>query len=133
MLPARPKSTVSARPRNVREWSYSTLATSRPKAESTPGASGTMIVEIPSARARAPAWTGPAPPNATKLNCRGSSPRWTETSRIASAIRALMIRKMPSAVSRTLFPMAVATRCIAASARSTRSRTSPPAKKLGFR
>src|SRR3954454_18152658 len=47
--------------------------------------------------ATALACSGPAPPNATSANSRGSWPRWTETSRSAPAIVSFAIARMPPA------------------------------------
>ena len=49
----------------------SSLATS-PSAESTPAVPGTSTVSMPSSSARAQAWSGPAPPNATSAKSPGS-------------------------------------------------------------
>ena len=51
--------------------SCSTGAVRRPASESTPGWRGTIVREMAISALRAQAWTGPAPPIASRLNSRG--------------------------------------------------------------
>ena len=66
-----------------------------------PGATGTMTSRAATASASATPCNGPAPPNGTRENSRGSTPRATEFERMASAMLELITRMMPSAASVT--------------------------------
>ena len=101
-------------------------------AEATPAPKGTATERIPNSAARAATWTGPAPPNATRVKWRGSMPRCTVTSRIAPAIVALAISWTAAAASETSSPSGSATDASARSARAAESVT-PPASPSGSR
>src|SRR5579883_1683613 len=59
---------------------------------------------MPSSRATAVAWSGPAPPSGTSVNLRGSKPWRMETRRMPSATWAFITRWMPSAAGATSMP-----------------------------
>ena len=93
----------------MRRWFVPTVRTnvarmsvsSNPDVERTPGRGGTTTVGISSSSARRQAWSGPAPPKATRAKRRGSWPRPTETVRMARAMALSMISTMPAAASST--------------------------------
>ena len=89
---------------------------------------------MPSSSARSTPCSGPAPPNGTSVNRRGSWPRSIETSRIAPTIEALTTARMPSAASSSVSPSgpAIFSR-IARSAASRSSVTAPPTSVGGIR
>ena len=75
----------------VRTKSCLRSATIQPSALVIPGRAGTKTSGMPSSRANALACIGPAPPNANREKSRGSSPRDTETIRVAPAILVVAI------------------------------------------
>ena len=87
----------SARTSRVRLKSPRTSACSRPIAESSPGRGGTSTLRMPMLRATSAACSGPAPPNATSVKSRGSSPCSTEITRTAPIMLTLMISSTPAA------------------------------------
>ena len=84
-----------------RACSYCMSVSSRPMAAVIPGATGTMTSRAATASASATPCSGPAPPNGTRENSRGSTPLATEFERMASAMLELITRMMPSAASLT--------------------------------
>ena len=103
----------------------------RPERTAGPGDGGTITGKEPISSATAFACSGPAPPNATSANSRGSWPRCTEITRSAPAMFSLTIRRMPSAASSRPSPIASAIVCTAAFAASTSSAISPPIRSAG--
>jgi hypothetical protein len=71
------------------------VALHRAERASTPGIAGTSTRGISSASASAQACSGPAPPNATSVNSRGSKPRCTETTRSARSMFAVATAAPP--------------------------------------
>lgn len=59
----------------VRTKSWRRSATRQPSALVRPGRAGIRTLGMPSSRASAAAWSGPAPPNANRMKSRGSCPR----------------------------------------------------------
>ena len=112
---------------NERTCSYCMSVSSRPIAAVIPGATGTRTSRADTASASATPWSGPAPPNGTRENSRGSTPRATELERIASAMLELITRMMPRAASLTERPSFCPTfRSMARLARSGSTGRSPP-------
>ena len=109
-----------------RVYSYRGSVTSRPIAAVMPGCRGEITFFAQIASPKATPCSGPAPPNAIRLNPRGSIPRATEFDAMASAMWLLMIRKMPSAASLTLRPSGSATLARMAASDSAGSIFSPP-------
>ena len=87
---------------------------SSPTADVMPGCGGTSTSGISSMSATSAACSGPAPPNATSANSRGSCPFSIVRDRIARAMFELAIVRIPSAVSRTPMPSCSARRSTAA-------------------
>ena len=71
---------------------------SSPTADSTPARGGTTTAAIPRASASAQAWSGPAPPKATRARPRGSTPRSTVTVRTARSMAASTTATTPPAL-----------------------------------
>ena len=104
-----------------------------PTAEATPAAQGTATDVMPNVSASRATCIGPAPPNPTNVNGRGSTPRCTVTTRMAAAMLAFTTSWIPRAASGTSVPSEDATaRPMASSARATESVT-PPASPAGSR
>ena len=94
------RTSIRARSRfTVFTKSWRTSATRQPSAEVIPGRAGTSTLGIASSRASAVAWSGPAPPKANRTKSRGSWPRWSDTSRMAPAIRSFTTRSTAAATS----------------------------------
>ena len=96
-----------------------------PCAQTMPGTSGTRTVRIPRASATSRAWSGPAPPNATRVKSRGSCPRSTEMVRIVRTMLATTTPITPCAARSTPYPSSSAMSENAPSARA-RSRVIRP-------
>ena len=92
-----PGLTASVRTKRVRLKSPRTSACRRPIAEASPGRGGTSTLRIPMMRATSAACSGPAPPKATSVKSRGSSPCSTEMTRTAPIMLTLMISTTPAA------------------------------------
>ena len=84
-----------------RACSYCISVCKSPIAAVIPGATGIITFLAETASARATPCSGPAPPNGSSENSRGSTPRATELDRIASAIFELITLMIPSAASVT--------------------------------
>ena len=114
-------------------WSWRTSVTVIPKEQKTPASSGTKTFSMPSSRASSAACRPPAPPAQTRVKPRGSTPRSTETARIAPTMLALTTRTIPAAASTVERPSGSPTNLsTAARERSSRSRRRPPRKASGF-
>ena len=77
---------------------------SMPRAQNTLAARGTMTTVEPTSSAILQACIEQAPPALTRAYSRGSWPRCTETTFVASAMFWLMIRKTPAAASISVMP-----------------------------
>jgi hypothetical protein len=107
---------------------------SSPHVESTPGCGGTITVGTSRSSARRQACRGPAPPNATSENARGSWPRPTETARTARAMLLSTTSTMPAAASSSAsFNGRAILASMAARAAFTSIGISPPRSASGMR
>ena len=104
----------------------------KPKAENWPGWLGTMPLGMLALTMRSATWTGPAPPKASRVKSRGSSPRSVSTERSAPIMLLLAICTMASAVSSTGLSMAPAIAAMALDAASASSAMAPPRKFSGL-
>ena len=103
---------------------------SMPSAQNTLAARGTMTTVEPTSSAILQACIEQAPPALTRANSRGSWPRCTETTFVASAMFWLMIRNTPAAASTSdILRGSPMTRFMTASAAFSFTFISPPRKK----
>jgi hypothetical protein len=102
---------------------------SMPSAQNTEAARGTITVRQPTSSAILQAWMEQAPPALTRAYSRGSWPRWTDTTLVASAMLWLMMRNTPAAASTSSSPSgSPMCRRMAARAFSSLTFISPPRK-----
>ena len=93
-----------------------------PRRKTYPGSAESGLRRISSSSARNTAAIGPAPPKATRVKSRGSTPSLTVMVRMASAMAALEIARMPSAKADRLHARAAGPATRSPHFRSTRHR-----------